>query len=439
MSAEYRPLIAIAAYHLGTERVARWPHGGYGVPAPYLDAVRRTGARTAILSPGETGEPEELLEPFDGLLLVGGGDVEPSRYGSSGGDHVYGLEQDRDALEIELVRAADRVKIPALCVCRGMQVLNVAFGGTLHAHLPSVPGMLEHGAPLEGVPTLHDVKVAPGSLLLATTGVDTLVCSSHHHQGVDRLGKGLAATGWTDDGLVEAIECDRREDADWDRWIVGVQWHPEDDAGRDGPQQDLFQGLANMARLRGTRAKAGMREGRSGPFAILDPDPAWPTRFIEEANRIHDALGEIAVRIDHVGSTAVQGLPAKDVIDIQVSVGSLTPRATYVPALERIGYTYKLDPSTADHEYLTKGYGVDHGQTQRIHLHVCAAGGEWERRHLAFRDWLRTHPEDRDAYAALKRELAVRHPRDIHTYTDGKDTFIRSTEAKATRAGGDGD
>jgi GrpB-like predicted nucleotidyltransferase (UPF0157 family)/anthranilate/para-aminobenzoate synthase component II len=350
------------------------------------------------------------------------------------------VEPDRDEIEIELVRAADRLKIPALCVCRGMQVLNVAFGGTLHPHLPSVPGTSEHGAPLAGTPSLHDVKVAPGSLLLATTGFDSLTCSSHHHQGVDRIGDGLVPTGWSDDGLVEAIEREQHDGADWDRWIVGVQWHPEDTALRDAPQQDLFQGLANMAKLRGTRAKAGERTGRSRPFAIVDPDPAWPGRFAEEGTRLRQALGELAVRIDHVGSTAVPGLAAKDVIDIQVSVRSLTPRAAYVPALEGIGYTYKLDPSTAEHEYLTKGYGrPDDGHPARIHLHVCAAGSDWERRHLAFRDWLRSHPQDRDAYASLKRELAARHPEDIHTYTDGKDSFIRSTEAKAAGDAGDPD
>src|SRR5881409_566122 len=105
----YRPLIAVVAYHLGDDRVARWPHGGYGVPGPYIECLRRADARTAIVSPGESGETAELLEPFDGLLLVGGGDVEPSRYG--GGEqqqtHLYGVEPDRDRLEIELLLAAD--------------------------------------------------------------------------------------------------------------------------------------------------------------------------------------------------------------------------------------------------------------------------------------------------------------------------------------------
>ena len=128
----YRPVVALVAYHLADDRVARWPTGGYGVPATYIDALRRSGARTAIVAPGEAATPEEVLEPFDGLLLVGGGDVDPARYGADPDlEHVYGVEPDRDAFEIDLLRAAERMRVPALCICRGMQVMNVAYGGTL--------------------------------------------------------------------------------------------------------------------------------------------------------------------------------------------------------------------------------------------------------------------------------------------------------------------
>ena len=140
MSEPYRPLVAVVAYHLGGDRVARWPSGGYGVPAPYLDALRRAGARTAIVAPGEGSSPEDVLAPFDGLLLVGGGDVEPARFGAEDGAHLYGVEPDRDAFEIALLLTAEVTGVPALCVCRGFQVMNVAFGGTLHQHLPDVPG-----------------------------------------------------------------------------------------------------------------------------------------------------------------------------------------------------------------------------------------------------------------------------------------------------------
>jgi putative glutamine amidotransferase len=158
-----RPLIAVAAYRLEPGRVDRWPDGGYGVPAPYLDALRTAGARSAILPPGEVAEPDELLEPFDGLLLVGGGDVDPVRYGAQRGAHDYGVDPQRDAFEIALVHAADRAAIPTLCICRGAQVLNVAFGGTLYQHLPDVDGLLEHGVPLEGTTSMHDVETAQSS------------------------------------------------------------------------------------------------------------------------------------------------------------------------------------------------------------------------------------------------------------------------------------
>lgn len=270
----YRPLIAVAGYHLGPDRVTRWPDGGYGVPGPYVDALRRAGARTLIVSPGETNDPEQILEPFDGLVLIGGGDVDPARYGGAPDtEHNYGVEEDRDELEIGLILAADRMHVPTLAICRGMQVMNVAFGGTLHQHLPDMPGLLEHGVPVADTITTHDVKVAPESRLLATAGVDVLACSSHHHQGVDRLGdrlgERLAATGWSEDGLVEAIEL-QVEDPYADTWMLGVQWHPEDTAAGDPAQQALFDGLVLLAESRGSRAKPGETQGRRREYDIVD-------------------------------------------------------------------------------------------------------------------------------------------------------------------------
>jgi len=241
-----RPLIAVVAYHLGDDRVARWPHGGYGVPGPYIDRVRAAGGRSAIIPPGELGRADELLEPFDGLLLVGGGDIDPSRYGGDpDGEHTYGVEPDRDALEVDLLLAADRDRMPTLCICRGMQVMNVAFGGTLHQHLPDVPGLLEHGVPVLDIDSLHAVEVEPESRLFAATDRPSLTASSHHHQGVHVLGDGLVATGRTSDGLVEAIERDYGTGRDG--WMLGVQWHPEDTAAADPAQQALFDGLVLLA------------------------------------------------------------------------------------------------------------------------------------------------------------------------------------------------
>ncbi|HEV8622332.1 MAG TPA: gamma-glutamyl-gamma-aminobutyrate hydrolase family protein, partial [Actinomycetota bacterium] len=124
------PQVAVVAYHLRPGRVSFWNVGGYGVPENYIDAVRRAGGRPVLLLPGDDTPVEEMLEPFDALLLVVGGDVEPSRYGREPHAEVYGVEPDRDGLEISLLRDADRREMPTLAICRGMQVLNVAFGGT---------------------------------------------------------------------------------------------------------------------------------------------------------------------------------------------------------------------------------------------------------------------------------------------------------------------
>ena len=424
----YRPLIAIVAYHLGEDRVARWPEGGYGVPKLYLDALRRAGARTAILSPGEEGTPEEILEPFDGLLLIGGGDIDPARYGGGSSEHLYGIEPDRDRFEIELVRTADRIALPTLCICRGLQVMNVAFGGTLHRHLPDVPGLIEHGVPIEGTLTIHDVDPAAGSRLAAVTKAGPLASASHHHQGIDRLGDGLEATGRTEDGLIEAIERVVPDQQDpRATWMVGVQWHPEETAEHDPAQQSLFDALFLLARLRGVRAKPGEREGRSRSFAIEPYDAAWPVLFEAESARIQAELGDQATRVEHVGSTAVPGLGAKPVVDIQVSVRSMAPRAAYADALVQLGYRWALDPWTDEHEFFSR---EENGE-RAFHIHVCGENSDWERRHLAFRDWLRNHPEDAAAYERLKRDLAGRHPRDPYTYTDEKSGFIRAIEARA--------
>jgi len=431
MPDRYRPLIAVVAYHLDGSRVARWPEGGYGVPALYLDALRRAGARTAIVAPGEEGEPEELLEPFDGLLLVGGGDVDPARYGGTSSEHVYGVEPDRDEAEIALLHAAEGIALPTLCICRGVQVMNVAYGGTLLGHLPDIPGLQVHGVPLDQTQTIHDVLVEPGSRLSAVTKTDRLASLSHHHQGIDRVGEGLVVTGRTEDGLIEAIERIVPDPEDPTApWIVGVQWHPEETAESDPAQQSLFDALTLLARLRGSRAKPGYAEGKSRSYWIAPYDPRWPSTFEAEASRIRAALGDQLVRIDHVGSTSVPGLAAKPVVDIQASVRSMMPRAAYVEPLRALGYRWVVDPWTDEHEYFSR----DEDGDRSFHVHVCLTGSDWERRHLAFRDWLREHPDDAAAYERIKRDLAERHPQDIFTYVDAKTPFIREIEARATAA-----
>jgi putative glutamine amidotransferase len=231
----------VVAYHLAPGRVSNWLVGGYGVPENYVDALRRAGGRPLLLPPGETAPPAEILDRLDALVLVGGGDVDPTRYGGAGDEAtVYGVEPDRDAFEVALLLEAGERETPTLAICRGMQIMNVAFGGTLIPHLPARPGLLEHGAPSGEDHRRHTVEAAAGSLLASAAGTTALDCSTHHHQGVDRLG-GVVATGWAPDGLVEAIE---REPG----WMLGVQWHPEDTAHLDPVQQGLFDALVERAR-----------------------------------------------------------------------------------------------------------------------------------------------------------------------------------------------
>ena len=234
--------VAVVAYHLRPGRVSLWQVGGYGVPENYVDTVRRAGGRASLVLPGDDRAPAELLDAFDALLLVGGGDIDPTRYGAESDPNLYGVETDRDDLEIALLRAADARGFPTLCVCRGMQVMNVAFGGTLIQHLPDDDRGMPHGVPSGEEHVEHEVKLAAGSRIADAAGADVLSCASHHHQGVDteRLGQGLVATGWSEDGLVEAIE---REGG----WMVGAQWHPEETAAMDPGQQGMFDALVRRA------------------------------------------------------------------------------------------------------------------------------------------------------------------------------------------------
>ena len=195
MARNDRPEIGIVSYHLRPGRVTNWTVGGYGLPENYIDAVRRAGGRATLVLPGDDRPPVELLDGVDALLLIGGGDVEPSRYDADTSETVYGIEPDRDTLEIDLLLEADRRQTPTLCICRGMQVMNVAFGGSLIQDLPSDQRFMPHGTPSGSDAVVHDVKLAGDSAIARATGSDVVACSSHHHQGADRLGRGRARRG----------------------------------------------------------------------------------------------------------------------------------------------------------------------------------------------------------------------------------------------------
>jgi putative glutamine amidotransferase len=238
------PLIALVAYRLGPDRVKRWSGGAYAVPDLYVDAVRRAGGVPVLLPLPLAAPPSEVMAAFDGLLLIGGGDVDPSRYGASTRHPlVYAIDPDRDEGEIGLIRWAAGARLPTLAICRGAQVMNTAFGGTLIQHLPDHSGLLDHRA-AEGVTErMHSVRVAMPSRLWAAADRTSMDVASRHHQGLDRLGEDLVPVAWAEDGLVEAVEHPQG-------WMVGVQWHPELTAAADPVQQALFDALAREAEAR---------------------------------------------------------------------------------------------------------------------------------------------------------------------------------------------
>jgi putative glutamine amidotransferase len=246
-----QPLVAVPAYRLPAGRVTSWHVGCFAVPEPYVQAIRRAGMTPVILPQTDLDAVASLLDMFDAILLLGGGDVDPARYRAEAHPEVYGVDGDRDQLEISLVRGAAGRDLPTLAVCRGIQVVNVARGGTLLQHVPDLPGVLDHrpDASLGSHPVMHEVSVEPGSRVAEATGRVILECASHHHQAIDRLGEGLHVVGRSEDGVIEAVEGD-------DGWLVAVQWHPELTAADDPSQQALFDALAERARER-SRARAG--------------------------------------------------------------------------------------------------------------------------------------------------------------------------------------
>lgn len=234
------PLIAVAAPRLAPGRVAGWEGPAEAMQNDYLDGLRRAGALPVALGGMPAGDPSVYLKRFDGLMLVGGADVEPSRYGASAHPAAYGFDPCRDEFEVVLSRAALTIGLPLFAICRGIQVLNVALGGTLWQHLPDLDLPVAHGVPSGSrAPACHPVDIAPGSRLAGALGATRAEgCVSIHHQAVRDLAPGLLATAWSADGLIEAVETPAEGP-----WCVAVQWHPERSAAEDPVQQALFDGF----------------------------------------------------------------------------------------------------------------------------------------------------------------------------------------------------
>jgi putative glutamine amidotransferase len=223
---ERRPVIGICTA-LEQARWGRWDRRAALLALEYITAVQAAGGLVLLIPPDPllAEDADEMLERIDGLMLAGGADVDPSSYGAERHPETKHTVPERDRCEISLVRGAYERDIPVLGICRGMQLLNVALGGTLRQHLPDVVGHEEHRRnPGSFENSDHDVILEEGSLAERAARERIHGTKSHHHQGVDEIGEGLVVTGVsTLDDLPEAIEAPSR------RFVLGVQWHPEAD------------------------------------------------------------------------------------------------------------------------------------------------------------------------------------------------------------------
>jgi putative glutamine amidotransferase len=221
-----RPTVGITA---ATERVSYGPWEKVPAvmsPMRYVRAVQRAGGRAVLLPPDpeDARDPGGVLGLIDALLLTGGaGDLDPALYGEERHPKTGPVQEERDAYELALARAVLEREVPILGVCRGMQVLNVAYGGTIEQHVPDAVGHEEHRH-TPGTFADHEVRLEPGSLAARAAGTELTAVKSHHHQGVREVGEGLRVTGWsTMDDIVEALEDPSQP------FVLGVLWHPEEE------------------------------------------------------------------------------------------------------------------------------------------------------------------------------------------------------------------
>ena len=225
MKEQNRPTIGVTA---ATENVS------YGAwreipalvsPASYVRAVQRAGGRAVLLlpDPEDVEDPDEVLDLIDALVVTGGaGDVDPALYDQEPHPETGPVQEERDAYELALVRATIGRRMPVLGICRGMQILNVAYGGGIEQHLPDVVGHQDHRH-TPGTFADHEVDLETGSLAARAAGAERTPVKSHHHQGIREVGHGLVVTGRSEDDTVEALEDPSCP------FVLGVLWHPEED------------------------------------------------------------------------------------------------------------------------------------------------------------------------------------------------------------------
>lgn len=234
-----KPVIGLTTYKQRAQ-TGVWDVTAAFLPAVYFEAVQRAGGIPILLPPQpvESGVVDRVLDGIDGLIITGGADVDPARYGQDAHPLTDTPPVERDAWEDALLGAAIAREIPFLGICRGMQMLNVHRGGSLHQHLPEVVGSDRYRIG-NGEFATNEVAVEEGSGLAAIVGAAPLPVKSYHHQAVDAVGAGLRVTARTDDGLVQAVELEGVP------FGLAVQWHPEEDAAEDAR---LFAGLVDAAR-----------------------------------------------------------------------------------------------------------------------------------------------------------------------------------------------
>ena len=236
--------------------VAQWRKGYARLPVPYSHAVEIAGGDVRVVGtfdlPPGSDEPEgdvtlgidpmdaSVLDGVSGLLLPGGGDIDPEWYGNERHARTHNVSHRRDRFELTLLDEALRRDLPVLAICHGMQLLNVHLGGTLEQHLADDPRRIDHDRDRPRAEPVHDVSVEEGTLLAGAIGTHAPV-NSHHHQGLGRVAEGLQKIAWAEDGVLEAVYA-----PDYS-WVLGVQWHPEAMADTDERQKTIFDRFIEAA------------------------------------------------------------------------------------------------------------------------------------------------------------------------------------------------
>jgi gamma-glutamyl-gamma-aminobutyrate hydrolase PuuD len=235
-----KPVIGLSSY-AEPARWAAWDAPAALLPLSYANQVAAAGGVPVLLPP--VPGIAAAVGRLDGLVLTGGGDIDPAAYGAEPHPRTGRVSADRDRAELDLLAAALAAGLPVLGICRGLQLLNIARGGTLHQHLADLgPAGNAGHAPQPGTFGSHPVRVVAGSMLAGILNADQpLAVPTAHHQAIDRLGAGLTATAWAPDGIIEAVEL---TGGDHHPFVLAVQWHPE-----EGDDPRLFQALVAAAHV----------------------------------------------------------------------------------------------------------------------------------------------------------------------------------------------